>query len=53
MTRFIVSIVFVEKVAILKFSLKLTYVFSINYQDCIWIHEINQFNLNQFLQYLV
>ena len=46
MTRSIVSIVFVEKVIILKFSLKLSHVFSTNYQDCIWIHEINQFNLS-------
>jgi hypothetical protein len=39
----IVLIVFVKKAIILKFYQKLSHVFT-NYQDYIWIYEINQFN---------
>jgi len=42
----IVLIIFVEKIIILKICQKLDYYFFfINYHDCIWINEINQFNL--------
>jgi hypothetical protein len=40
----IILIFFVKKVINLKFYQKLSYVFT-DYQDCIWIREINQFNL--------
>jgi hypothetical protein len=42
----IVLIIFVEKVIILKICQKLGYFFFTNYHDCIWINEINQFNLD-------
>ena len=44
----IVPIIFVKKVIILKFYQKLSHVFT-NYLNCIWIYEINRFNLGQFL----